>query len=163
MQRLCKSNAMKLAPIAEMPPILRKDTLFPSHRQTSYMILTQTIRKLIYLFALIPNIIIKSPLYCSYICQKIRFLIENTKKIAENLKVISKLRNAPSTLSLWFPIPHNHFLASLLPAGSSCTTNWLGEERGTFLPTLSSMTADMPQASKQRTGKQIYHLQPHSL
>ena len=99
MQRLCKSNAMKPASIAEMPPILRKDTLFPSHRQTSYMILTQTIRKLIYLFALIPNIIIKSPLYCSYICQKIRFLIENTKKIAENLKVISKLRNAPSTLS----------------------------------------------------------------
>ena len=43
MQRLCKSNAMKLAPIAEMPPILSKDTLFPSHRQTSYMILTQTI------------------------------------------------------------------------------------------------------------------------
>ena len=70
MQRLCKSNAMKLAPIAEMPPILSKDTLFPSHRQTSYMILTQTIRKLIYLFALIPNIIIKSPLYCSYICRK---------------------------------------------------------------------------------------------
>ena len=50
MQRLCKSNAMKLASIAEMPPILCKDTLFPSHRQTSYMILTQTIRKLIYLF-----------------------------------------------------------------------------------------------------------------
>ena len=70
MQRLCKSNAMKLASIAEMPPILCKDTLFPSHRQTSYMILTQTIRKLIYLFALIPNIIIKSHLYCSYICQK---------------------------------------------------------------------------------------------
>ena len=100
MQRLCKSNAMKLAPIAEMPPILSKDTLFPSHRQTSYMILTQTIRKLIYLFALIPNIIIKSPLYCSYICQKIRFLIENTKKIVENLQAISKLLNAPATLSL---------------------------------------------------------------
>ena len=100
MQRLCKSNAMKLASIAEMPPILRKDTLFPSHRQTSYMILTQTIRKLIYLFALIPNIIIKSPLYCSYICQKIRFLIENTKKIVENLQAISKLLNAPATLSL---------------------------------------------------------------
>ena len=116
MQRLCKSNAMKLASIAEMPPILRKDTLFPSHRQTSYMILTQTIRKLIYLFALIPNIIIKSPLYCSYICQKIRFLIENTKKIAENLQAISKLLNAPATLSLRSPIPHNHFLASLLPA-----------------------------------------------
>ena len=100
MQRLCKSNAMKLAPIAEMPPILSKDTLFPSHRQTSYMILTQTIRKLIYLFALIPNIIIKSPLYCSYICQKIRFLIENTKKIVENLQAISKLLNAPATFSL---------------------------------------------------------------
>ena len=70
MQRLCKSNAMKLASIAEMPPILCKDTFFSSHRQTSYMILTQTIRKLIYLFALIPNIIIKSPLYCSYICKK---------------------------------------------------------------------------------------------
>ena len=100
MQRLCKSNAMKLAAIAEMPPILSKDTLFPSHRQISYMILTQTIRKLIYLFALIPNIIIKSPLYCSYICQKIRFLIENTKKIVENLQAISKLLNAPATLSL---------------------------------------------------------------
>ena len=124
MQRLCKSNAMKLAPIAEMPPILSKDTLFPSHRQTSYMILTQTIRKLIYLFALIPNIIIKSPLYCSYICQKIRFLIENTKKIVENLQSISKLRNAPSTLSQRSPIPHNHFLASLLPAVPSRTTNW---------------------------------------
>ena len=98
MQRLCKSNAMKLAPIAEMPPILSKDTLFPSHRQTSYMILTQTIRKLIYLFALIPNIIIKSPLYCSYICQKIRFLIENTKKIVENLQAISKLLNAPADI-----------------------------------------------------------------
>ena len=41
--------------------------------------------------------------------------------------------------------------------------DWLGEERGIFLPTLSSMTADMPQASKQRTGKQNYHLHPHSL
>lgn len=108
MQRLCKSNAMKLAPIAEMPPILSKDTLFPSHRQTSYMILTQTIRKLIYLFALIPNIIIKSPLYCSYICQKIRFLIENTKKIVENLQAISKLLNAPATLSLQSNKQHPH-------------------------------------------------------
>ena len=35
--------------------------------------------------------------------------------------------------------------------------------KGTFLPTLSSITADMPQASKQRTGKQNYHLHPHSL
>ena len=117
MQRLCKSNAMKLAPIAEMPPILSKDTLFPSHRQISYMILTQTIRKLIYLFALIPNIIIKSPLYCSYICQKIRFLIENTKKIVENLQSISKLLNAPSTLSQRSPIPHNHFFSRSSPCG----------------------------------------------
>ena len=64
------------------------------------MILTQTIRKLIYLFVLIPNIIIKSPLYCSYICQKIRFLIENTKKIVENLQAISKLRNTIAELAL---------------------------------------------------------------
>ena len=73
MQRLCKSNAMKPASIAEMPPILRKDTLFPSHRQTSYMIITQTIHKLIYLFALIPNIIIKSPLYCHISAKKYAF------------------------------------------------------------------------------------------
>jgi hypothetical protein len=31
---------------------------------------------------------------------KIRFLIETTKKIAENLQAFSKLRNAPSTFSL---------------------------------------------------------------
>lgn len=45
MQRLCKSNAMKLASIAEMPPILCKDTFFLSHSQTSWIILTQRLRK----------------------------------------------------------------------------------------------------------------------
>lgn len=45
MQRLCKSNAMKLASIAEMPPILCKNTFFLSHRQTSWIILTQRLRK----------------------------------------------------------------------------------------------------------------------
>ena len=44
MQRLCKSNAIKLALIAEMPPILCKDTVFLSHRQTSWIILTQRLR-----------------------------------------------------------------------------------------------------------------------
>lgn len=47
MQRLCKSNTMKLASIAEMPPILCKDTFFPSHSQTSWFILTQRLRKAI--------------------------------------------------------------------------------------------------------------------
>ena len=129
MQRLCKSNAMKLASIAEMPPILCKDTLFPSHRQTSYMILTQTIRKLIYLFALIPNIIIKSPLYCSYICQKIRFLIETTKEIAENLQAISKLLNAPAELVLSKAVPSlkTNVLARLHPRGFiPAKTTWRG-------------------------------------
>ena len=45
MQRLCKSNTMKLASIAEMPPILCKDTFFLSHSQTSWFILTQRLRK----------------------------------------------------------------------------------------------------------------------
>ena len=44
MQRLCKSNAIKLASIAETPPILCKDTVFLSHRQTSWIILTQRLR-----------------------------------------------------------------------------------------------------------------------
>lgn len=44
MQRLCKSNAIKLALITEMPPILCKDTVFLSHRQTSWIILTQRLR-----------------------------------------------------------------------------------------------------------------------
>ena len=35
------------------------------------------------------------------IAAKIRYLIETTKKIAENLQAISKLLNAPVTLSQW--------------------------------------------------------------
>lgn len=59
MQRLYKSNAIKLALIAEMPPILCKDTVFLSHRQTSWIILTQTERKTLNL-KFIPSITLLS-------------------------------------------------------------------------------------------------------
>ena len=122
------------------------------------MILTQTIRKLIYLFALIPNIIIKSHLYCSYICQKNTLFDwnhqENSRK-SESFQQITQcaihlVPAVPSLITIGFSksppaVPsRTTILASLLPAGSSplkqpwrglwCPANLIAKRlRATFL------------------------------
>ena len=96
------------------------------------MILTQTIRKLIYLFVLIPNIIIKSPLYCSYICRNNMLFNWNHKGNSRKSASFQQItqydsRASPqqgglipynhcfSKTSPCGPIPHNHLARALMP------------------------------------------------
>ena len=86
------------------------------------------------------------------IAAKIRFLIETTKEIAENLQAFSKLRNTIAELALskadlipynhcfsksspCGPIPHNHLTRALMPRQPySEAVKSDGEERFPLLP-----------------------------
>ena len=83
MQRLCKSNAIKLALIAEMPPILCKDTVFLSHRQTSWIILTQRLRVSVQKYHNAP--------FCGLFAKPANFIVYHQYSVPTILQVVTPI------------------------------------------------------------------------